>query len=122
MAIHYDKIFGHNYRIIIAVLFGVTFSSLFNGIILSKLRKLFNSRYFVPRSFISSFAGESFEAIFVGLIGYIFIIPTKDIFIMAGSVMIYRTLMNLPLSIIGSLVISIVRKIDKIPYNHVSLN
>ena len=114
MSIHYQKIFGHNNRIMIAVIFGITISSLLNGFILSKLRKLFKHKFFIPRSIASSITGEFLEAIFVGFIGYLFIIPVYNIFIMASSVMVYRTLANIPLSTIASVIIILVRKFDKL--------
>lgn len=118
IAIPYQKVLGNNYRIVIAVLFGVAFSSLINGLVLSKLRKLFKGKYFIPRSIFSSFVGELFEAIFVGLIGYLFILPIEDIFIMAMSVMAYRIIITFLLSFPAKYLINMVRKFDGIPVHH----
>ena len=108
----YNKIFGHNHRIIFAVLVGLTFSSLVNGYILSRLRRMLHGKYFLIRSISSSIVGEAFEAIIVGIVGYLFIIPLNKIFHLAASVMIYRIIASSILSLPALGIINLIRKTD----------
>lgn len=114
----YNIIFGHNYRIVLAVLVGLTFSALVNSYILSELRKTFNGKHYIFRSIISSIVGEGFEAITVGLIGYLYILPLSKIFQLAASVMVYRIFANILLSLPALGIIKFVRMKDELEPSH----